>query len=516
VFPTQDDCRDYTTSEIEPIFAATPVLSGLLSAADTDEVDRNTLLSRRFPGGSLKIVASRAPRNLRRHTARVLLIDEADGMETTSEGDPVTLATRRTLSFSNRKIVLGSTPRHEDTSIILRAYSESDQRVFEVPCFECGTFHELKWADIEWETDRPETASYRCPSCEALVPERDMKPAMIELGQWRATHPEVKNHAGFRLSALVSLLSNASWSRLAAEFLMAKSDPAELQVFTNTILAEGWSAPGTELDETSLAARAESLDPDHLPEEVLLITAGVDLQIDRVEISVVGWTKANEALVLEHGTLWGSPEVDASVWRELDEMLLMRIPHPFGFPMGISATIIDSGFATERCYEYCAPRLRRRIFAGKGVPGNRPPVAVSKSRIGGSERRIRLALCGVDNLKQQIFNRLEHGKSIRFSNKLTPEYFSQLASERRVVTMVRGQPKARFEKVARSARSESLDCLCYAIGARALIHGSMEALEQALRNRGTQPEVPVPEDKVPDPAWRQKARSWWAPREEVW
>lgn len=100
LLPTEADCRDYTVSDIEPIFDATPALSGLLSA---DEGGRNTLLSRRFPGGSLKIVAAKAPRNLRRHNVRVLLIDEADGMEPGPEGNPVVLAERRTMSFANAK-----------------------------------------------------------------------------------------------------------------------------------------------------------------------------------------------------------------------------------------------------------------------------------------------------------------------------------------------------------------------------------------------------------------------------
>lgn len=126
LLPTEADCRDYTVSDLEPIFDATPALSGLLSA---DEAGRNTLLSRRFPGGSLKVIAAKAPRNLRRHNVRVLLIDEADGMEPTSEGNPVVLAERRTMSFSNRKIIMGSTPTLEATSNVLRAYAQSDQRI---------------------------------------------------------------------------------------------------------------------------------------------------------------------------------------------------------------------------------------------------------------------------------------------------------------------------------------------------------------------------------------------------
>ena len=120
-------------SDVEPIFAATPVLRGAL-ADDVEEGERNTLLSRRFPGGgSLKIVAARAPRNLRRHTARILIVDEADACESGPEGNPIRLAEHRTFTFGNRKIIIGSTPIFTDTSHVLRAYGESDQRVYECP-----------------------------------------------------------------------------------------------------------------------------------------------------------------------------------------------------------------------------------------------------------------------------------------------------------------------------------------------------------------------------------------------
>jgi phage terminase large subunit GpA-like protein len=112
-------------------------------------------LHRRFAGGSLKVVASKAPRNLRRHTARVLFIDEADAMEITAEGSPIRLAERRTLTFADRKIVLGSTPLDEETSHVLRAYAQSDQRIYEVRCPECGNFTEILWQHIEWTGRRP-------------------------------------------------------------------------------------------------------------------------------------------------------------------------------------------------------------------------------------------------------------------------------------------------------------------------------------------------------------------------
>ena len=263
LLPTEADCRDYVVSDIEPIFESTPALAGLLSA-EADESGRNTLLSRRFAGGSLKVVAAKAPRNLRRHNVRVLLMDEVDGMEPTAEGSPLTLAERRTLSFANRKIILGSTPTIEETSNVLHSYAQSDQRVFEVPCPVCGVFTEIKWQHIEWQPDQPETAAFHCPHCDQMIEER-YKPAMVAQGIWRISCPEIKGHAGFRLNALVSGLANASWAKLAVELIAAKGHPDALQVFVNTILAEGWREAAEEADPAELAGRAEDFGLDAIP-----------------------------------------------------------------------------------------------------------------------------------------------------------------------------------------------------------------------------------------------------------
>jgi phage terminase large subunit GpA-like protein len=131
-----------------------------------------------------------------------LLIDEADACEAGAEGSPLALAEKRTLSFGNRKIIVGSTPIDADTSHVLRAYEQSDQRQFEVPCAACGALNEVRWANIEWEEGKPETAAYRCPHCEALIDEKH-KLSMVEAGAWRASRPEARSHAGFRLNALV-------------------------------------------------------------------------------------------------------------------------------------------------------------------------------------------------------------------------------------------------------------------------------------------------------------------------
>lgn len=487
LLPTESDCRDYIVSDVEPIFAASPALRGTLSV-DADEGERNTLTSKRFPGGSLKVVAAKSPRNLRRHTARVLLVDEADACEAGAEGNPLRLAERRTLSFPNRKIVIGSTPLLEETSNVLRSYALSDQRVFEVPCPACGGFTEIRWQHIEWpEGSGGEGAAFRCPHCRELIAER-FKASMVAAGAWRATRPEVKGHAGFRLNALVSLLANASWSKLAAEFIAAKDDPNELMVFTNTVLAEGWNAPGAEIDDASLASRAEPFSLNAIPPEVLAVTVGADVQDDRIEATVCGWTRESACFVLGHFVIWGN-FTDPTLWIELDELLRTKWKHPHGGLLKVDAAVIDAGDGDhyDVVMNFCGPRMSRRVFAGKGAGGSRPGFQLAKS--GNQRAGHRLAIIGVDVLKSTIFDRLSRGNAIRFSTSLEAVYFEQLASERRVIRYKRGQPSRRFERIP-GRRAEALDALVYATAARQAVSVIFDAREDELKN--APPPVPPP------------------------
>jgi len=482
LLPTEADARDYVVSDIEPIFAASPAVSAAL-ADDREEGERNTLLSRRFAGGSLKIVAAKAPRNLRRHTARVLFVDEADGMEATPEGSPIMLAERRTLSFPDRKIVQGSTPVFEETSAVLRAYARSDARVFEVPCPACGAFAALAWGDIVWDEGHPETARWKCPHCRDEVCETH-KAAMVAAGRWRATRPEVRGHAGFRLNALVSPHANASWARLAAEFVAAKDAPEQLQTFVNTILGQGWREAGEELDDEALAARGEAFGLARVPGEVLAITAGVDVQHDRLEVTLIGWAETGTAYVLGHRVIWGQWD-DGETWADLDATLKENFPHALGGRIGIDAAAIDAGDGvTMRAVTgFCGPRTRRKIVAIKGAPGHRPLIERAGSI---TKTGVRLWIVGADTAKTSLFARLARGGSIRLSADLPRVWFEQLASEKAVVRYRRGQPVRGFERIP-GRRAEALDCAVYSFAARALIRPDWAARRAALARNAPPP-----------------------------
>ncbi|WP_288943961.1 terminase gpA endonuclease subunit [uncultured Roseovarius sp.] len=474
VLPADADCRHLMTGAIEPTFGESPALRNALLA---DTSGRDTMLSRFFPGGSLAIVSANAPRNLRARTARVLFLDEVDGFEVDArgEGDPVALAEKRTLSYGNRKIVLGSTPVDEETSRVCRAYDQSDQRVYECPCPHCGDFHEIRWADIRWETDRPETAAWVCPSC-GCVTEESGKPAMVKAGGWRATRPEIEGHHGYKVNALVSLLPNAAWSKLAAEFLEAKRNPTTLKAFTTTLLAEPWKAAGEDLAHDAFDSLTAPMSAAELPAEVLWLTAGVDCQADRLEASLVGWTRDGELRVLEHSVIWGSP-LEKPTWIDLDSWLTRQFQHPLGGLIYIDAAIVDSGNWADQIYDFCRPRTSRRVIAGKGMSGfSRPALAWGQSR------KTRLAQIGVDSIKLELHERIKDGRTVLFSDDLGPDYFDQLRAERLVTKYTRGHPARHWELIS-GRRNEALDTLTYATAARQLLASDAENRKESLKSK---------------------------------
>lgn len=487
LLPTEADCRDFTVSALDPTFDASPILRGLL-ADDADASNRSTMLHRRFPGGSLRVIAAKAPRNLRAKTARVLLIDESDGMADTAEGSPILLAEKRTLTFPDRKIIMGSTPTDEATSHVWRAWQESDQRVYLVPCPQCAESFEVRWACIKWPESEPENAYCECPHCGGVIEERE-KGAMVAAGAWVATRPEIRGHAGFRLSALISTLANAAWGKLAQEFLAAKrGGPETLKPFVNTVLGEPWRDAADEIDENELAARAEAFGLDAIPTEIRILTAGVDVQHDRLECSVLGFTADDSVCAMRHEVFYGDV-LRNTVWTELDDFLKRTWPHPLGGKIGLAAVAVDSGDGntTDAVHGFTRARYGRRVISIKGAAGQRPTILHS------GQKGTHLHIVGVDGVKTRLFQSLAANADksrFRFSDSLPPVWYEQLTSERRVLKYSHGRPMHVFERV-RGKRAESLDCVVYALAVRGLVKADMLRVENGLREITQAPAMPA-------------------------
>jgi terminase, large subunit len=473
VQPRVEDAEDYSRTEIAPMLRDTPVLAEI--AGDLKAKDSNQRILKRVfrNGSSVSFVGANSPGGFRRITARIVAFDEVDGYPVGGagdEGDQIALGTKRSETFWNRKIVIGSTPTIKGSSRIEKAYAESDQRRYHVPCPHCGHEQVLKWSNLRWDKDNdgnhlPETAYFVCEANGCVIEERH-KPQMIDRGRWVSEKP-FKGHAGFHIWAAYSLFPNAAWRYLVEEFLRVHKDPALLQTFVNLVLGETWEESAEKVDGTALVNRGEEYDEETLPVAVQALTAGVDTQGDRLEVQIIGWGAREESWVVAYHVLHGDP-AQGAVWKELDQVLLESYRREDGQALRVRATCIDSGgHHAAQVLSFCRTRRARRVFAIKGVAGPRP---IWPRRSSKTKTNDQLFAIGVDTAKDAIYGRLrikEQGPGyIHFpsTDAFDQAYFDQLTSEKVMTRHKEGRPY-RVWVLPEGRRNEALDTFVYSLAA---------------------------------------------------
>ena len=471
VQPTIDMVRRNSRTRIDPLIEDTPALRGLVAPPKAREKG-NTIAQKDFLGGSLIMTGANAPTGLRSTPARYLFLDEVDAFpaDADGEGDPIDLAIRRTATFrGRRKIYLCSTPTLAGASRIEKAYLESDQRRFFVPCPQCGEFQPVTWDRIQWTAGEPDRAHFVCSACGGIAEERH-KPLMLASGEWRATAEGDGRTAGFHLPGLYSPFE--TWGEMARDFLDVKNDPPRLQAWVNTRLGEPFEDRATTpVLADDLMARAEEWG-ERLPAGVLAITAGVDTQDNRLEVELVGWGAQEESWSLGYEVLWGDP-AKPEVWTQLDQVLSQRFSIAVGGQsLTIAATAIDSGgHRTAEVMRFAQTRAGRRVWAikGRGGPGVPPwPKRPPKLKAGSPAP---VFIVGVDTLKTALYARLRldgpgPGR-LHFPGDRDLDWYRGLTAERPIRKFHKGVAKIEWI-TDNSARNEPLDCRVYATAA---LHG---------------------------------------------
>ncbi len=474
VFPDKENAREFIKDRLTTMIRDTPVLRERVLPDRGNRGNSNSdLFVKRFKGGYLAVASANVPASLASKPIRDLYCDEVDRYNSSAgrEGDPVELAAKRQTTFWNAKKVLTSTPGNDIESRIVPAYAQTDQREYYVPCPHCGEYQTLEWANVQWDKrivdgrreHLPETARMVCSHCGVLLYEAD-KFAMIPFGKWIANAPN-NGSVGFRLNTLYSPWF--TWAKLVQEWLHAQGKPDEIKVFVNTRLGEAYAESGDTIKETDLYYRREKYTAP-IPMGAFVLTAGVDVQNDRIEALVHGWGRGEETWVIDHAVLWGDPK-ESRVWQELEQYLDRDWLHESGVKLRLSATCVDSGFLTQIVYDFCRGKTGRRIFATKGMDGEGRPVLTSPAakRTGTNERPVELFTVGTDTTKELVYlrlNRSEPGPGyFHFPDRLTEEYFRQLAAEKMIRKYERGYPKKVWVKTR--PRNEILDMTVLAYAA---------------------------------------------------
>ncbi len=498
VQPTIEMAETWSKDRFAPMLRDTPVLRGLVKDPRTRD-SGNTLRQKAFPRGQIAMAGANSPASLASRPVRLVLLDEVDRFPPSAgtEGDPVRLATKRTANFWNRKILLTSTPTTKGASRIEAAWEESDQRIYEVPCPVCGGFQTLKWGQVKWEKGpkgNAEGVRYECEHCKGQLTEPD-KHRMIRNGRWVITRPWVEKVAGFHINELYSPWS--SWAGVVENFLEAKKRPETLRVWVNTSLGETWEEEGVTVDDAALGGRREDYGVgDPLPEGILLLTAGVDVQDDRIEATAWGFGLGEESWVIQHAVFRGNPETSLKVWRDVDDWLLKTWPHTSGTSLRVASACVDSGgHATQQVYDFCRKREARRIWAIIGRAGaGLPLIKITPRR---TRQKVVLGIVGTDTAKGLLFSRLGLGEFgpgyIHFPRNVDEEYFCQLTAEKLMTKHIKGIPTRVWKKIR--ARNEALDCAVYAFASYASLNANLERIAQRIEAIGNTPDTTVPQQE---------------------
>jgi phage terminase large subunit GpA-like protein len=494
ILPNLTTAKNFSAERLAPMVRDTPVLREIFS--DRRSKDGGSKIQRKaFRGGYVALASAEIAADLASRPVRCIFFDEIDRAPRSAgeEGDPLSLASKRTATFWNSKEIISSTPTIEGDSPIDICYLNSTQERWFVPCPDCGHYQVLSFSRMDFKS-----LLHKCEKCEKSFDQIDWQANNVT-GKWIAsrTHDDFGREIdcrGFHLDAMVSPFFQ--WSDLAAEFLEGKrlldqGDPNTMISFVNTRLAQTWKDNGDKIEEQELIDRRETY-PADLPDGVLYLTCGCDVQEQRIEGTVIGWGKGHEAWIIEHFKIYGDTR-DGQIFEELQEQLEKEYGYADGIKRPIDRCFIDSGGTSTQSVYGFVRRKQPRILAIKGQPGlGQAMVRYVSTR---NQGRVPLAHLSVDVIKEEMITRLcvqnpgpgyihfPKGANDEETRGIDLEYFKCLTAEKRITKFINGFRKHIWAKLSHQA-NESWDTLVYNRGALAHAEGKGVDLETAKRPTG--------------------------------
>lgn len=466
VLPTIDTARKFSEQRLSPAIALMPVLQERIPPARSRD-SGNTTLMKKFPGGVLVLSGANSSASLASMPIMYLVLDELSKYQTDldNQGGAEQQALRRTSSYVRRKILRISSCTIKDACAISTAYDDGDQSRYHVPCPHCGVKQVLV---IDQLTDE---GQFVCLHCGQLIDEHH-KTRMLEGGEWIAQRPERSGqHRSFHIwSAYAAIGLGYTWREIADMRAEARKDPAKEVVFVNTILGEAYEGASQKVEAHDLQQRAGKWVRRTVPRGGFILTAGVDVQVNRFAVQIVAWGRNEQAFIVDYVELPADPTRKED-WDILWDFLAQPVANAAGIALQISAAAVDSGNWTQEVYNAVRPRQTQGVMAIKGSKDATRPIIgrASKQEVdtkGRTQRRgVNLWIIGVNSAKSTLMQRLlgdtdrdEETRLIHFPADLPDDYYAMLTAERFDL-----QAKRWLKK--KGARNEALDTLVYAYAA---------------------------------------------------
>lgn len=419
-------------------------------------------------------------------------------------------------TFWDKRLGLFSTPTIAGESRIEEEYLQGTQEEWQHECPNCHEYHLLTHrqmvTDHQTVVDKKgnkhatvHSVKWRCPDCGFSFTEEQMR---------RAPQKFVAQNASALAKGVRSFFVNCwtspwlTWAGVMQEWLEAEGDPEREKVVVNTRFGEPYERKGAFESTDKFLQRREPYGAE-LPDGVLILTAAVDVQDNRLEYEICGWGKGEECWGIKKGIILGVPE-NQEVWAALDEQLDREYRFKNGTGLIVPRTFIDSGgHYTKEVYAYSLRRLARQCFAVKGASTAGVPIIHKYAKVTTVRgRTIPLVLIGTDSGKQYVMDRLSisvpgpkyfHFPLDKQENEAVSEilwnrgyddiYFRGLIAEQKVARKKNGRVVWQWENIAKDKRNEPLDLRVYNLACLHSMNVDWEQLEQ-LVNSGNIDEKP--------------------------
>ncbi|WP_190305710.1 phage terminase large subunit family protein [Roseicitreum antarcticum] len=490
VHPTSSSATEWVRTKWMPFRRSAPSLRDVFGdgrGEQTDTLHNQETLRR---DGTLKVTSAGSPDDLAGTTRRLVLMDDVAKFEMTPKGDPEQMAISRASGFDEAKIVRMSTPQVAGTCRITRAFKRSDQRHYHVPCPFCGHFAPFLWENFRRniDPDRLHAAGFTCDECGSVI-DHSHKARMVSAGRWVAHNPQ-GDHPGFHLWR--AYVPQRDWASIAVEYAQATgltnttsgvedlpavqiaSESQTEQTFWNDVLGLPFEQATKGPDWEKLRDRVEScedgtfLPMGRVPACGVILAAGVDCQLDRLEVTIAAFGRQHRRWVIEHRII-PYHIGDEEGRHALDALLKSSWRTTLGQPLTLDILAIDEGAYTDAVLDWAKRHPWARVITVKGSSSANGPTIRPQTDRKVSGRVVRNQrrrwLLNVSQMKADFYGWLEKVDPaargfVSIARGIGDEYFRQITAEVRVLKRgSSGVMVSRWELVEPTRRNEALDTM---------------------------------------------------------
>jgi len=480
VMADEKSIKKLSGNKLSQIFTDSPSLKHLISRNPDDTAIYSIKLNNNF---RIDIGWATSEASVSSESYRILVLDELAKYK--QLGNIFDMKGRTNTYGDTCRIWILSSPALEGSA--LDDEFDSTDIVFDYwpVCPHCNeaqimTFDRFDWPGKETNTAKSShvrltmSARYHCKDCGMPWDDNDRDIAVLSAmadGDFKGWRPRgemverfksVAAHYPSWVSPFMSL------SEVVGRWIDAQGHPELIQKWHNTVAGNSYKEEKIDAPELeTLNERAEAYAPV-VPMAAGMLTAGGDVQADRIELEVVAWGLHQETWGMDYQVIFGDTSLP-EVWEELDKYLLRTWRHESGEELRIERSFIDAGYRDNMVHRFTGRRNARGIFSCKGSSEYRAPELQGPNQVKLGSSRVRQYNVGGQKIKTTMFASLAlvtpGPKYCHIPTTYPENWFEMIQAEHQVEEKLKGSTVHVWKKKTNAARNEAIDCRVYAIAA---------------------------------------------------